>query len=311
MNEQIIHKLMIDEKYDEALKLLLQEDKHYLLKIQCLYELGKYQELTDYFKQVKDEIDTDYYEIIGLYLLSLMELHEYDEALSILNEELAMPYVESNYLQVMNNLYDEIVARKQIYLIENGIYKDALSEQSIQEVLAHEHDFDVVLDVIMRLDDFNIRNLMGSIKTFLSNEKRNDILKSFILELLIKQQINEDVLVKKNGYEYQFRPLASDMVKQNHHYLQTSQKLSNHLDKNPSLLNMCLDVLDIVSYSIYPETIAEHEVDLYAGAIEYYVSSVNYEQIKEDFMEYYQSDEVSIETKVDQIAKLLEKSEQN
>jgi tetratricopeptide (TPR) repeat protein len=311
MNEQTIQKLMDEQKYDEALKLLLQKDKHYLSKVQCLYELGKYQELTDYFKEIKDQIETDYYEILGLHLLSLMELHEYDEALRLLNEELAMPYVESDYLEVMNNLYDEIVARKQIYLVENDMYHDALTEESIKDILADEHDFDMVLNVIMRLDDFNIRNLIDSIKTFLADEKRNDILKSFILELLIKQQINEDVVVKKNGYEYQFRPIASEMVKQNHHYLQTSQKLSDHLEKNPSLLSMCLDVLDLVAYSIYPEMIAEAEVNLYAGAIEYYVTSLNYEDLTDDFIEYYQSDEASIETKVEQLVALLNKSEEN
>lgn len=311
MNEQTIQKLMDEQKYDEALKLLLQEDKHYLLKVQCLYELGKYQELTDYFKEIKDQIETDYYEILGLYLLSLMELHEYDEALRLLNEELAMPYVESNYLEVMNSLYDEIVARKQIYLVENDMYQDALTEESIKDILAHEHDFDIVLNVIMRLDDFNIRNLMDNIKTFLADEKRNDILKSFILELLIKQQINEDIPVKKNGYEYQFRPIASEMVKQNHHYLQTNQKLSDHLDKNPSLLSMCLDVLDLVAYSIYPETIAEAEVNLYAGAIEYYVTSLNYEDLADDFIDYYQTDEASIEAKVEQLVALLDKSEES
>lgn len=311
MNKQMIQKLMDEQKYDEALKRLLQEDKHYLLKMQCLYELGKYQELTNYFKEIKDQIEDDYYEILGLHLLSLMELHEYDEALRLLNEELAMPYVETSYLEVMNNLYDEIVARKQIYLVENDMYQDALTEESIRDTLAHEHDFDMVLNVIMRLDDFNIRNLMDSIKTFLADEKRNDILKSFILELLIKQQINEEVLVKKNGYEYQFKPIANEMVKQNHHYLQTSQKLSDHLEKNPSLLSMCLDVLGLVAYSIYPETIAEAEVNLYAGAIEYYVTSLNYEDLTDDFIEYYQTDEATIEAKVEQLVELLDKSEEN
>lgn len=308
MNQEQVEKLMAEQKYAEALKLLLNEEKQYLLKIQCLYELKKYEELNNYFTEIKDHIEEDYYEILGMHILALMERHEYDEAIRLLNDELSMPYVESNYLEVMNDLYDEIVARKQTYLIENDMYNDALTEKSIEDTLSNESDFDTILNVIMRLDDFNIRNIMDSIKTFLVDEERNSILKSFILELLIKQQINEVVLVKKNNYEYEFMPLANDMVKQNHNYLKVNQMLSDHLDKNPTLLNMCLDVLDLVAYSIYPEVIDEEEVNLYAGMIEYYVHSLNYEDLPDDFEEYYQTYEDEIIVNVNNLVELLDES---
>lgn len=311
MNQKQVLKLIDEQKYEEALKILLKEDKYYLLKIQCLYELKKYEDLNNYFNEIKDHIEEDYYEILGFHLLALMERHEYDEAINLLNEELAMPYVESDYLEVMNDLYDEIVAQKQMYLIEHDMYNDSLTEEDIKDVLKNETDFDAILNVIMRLDDFNIRNIMTSIKAFLVDETRSSVLKSFILELLIKQQINEVVLVKKNNYEYEFMPLANELVKQNHHYIQTSQLLSAHLDKKPSLLNMCLDVLDLVAYSIYPQTIDEKEVNLYAGTIEYYVHSLNYEPLPDDFSEYYHISEAKVSDNVNNLVKLLDESKVN
>lgn len=306
-----IDTLIKEEKYEEALKELLTLEGNYLKKTQCLYEMDKHNELVSFFEGISDKIENDYFEILGYYILSLLELEEFDKAISLLNEELSMPYIQEPYDSVLNQLYDDVVTRKALYLSQSGLDRPHLHEHDVHDVLLHGDDFFQQLSVINNLDQFNIRNILEDLESFLENSKKSSILKTFVLETLIKQQISNVVVVVKNGYEYEYLPLANQLVFENHNYLATRNILEDHLAKNPSFLEMAIDVLDTLVYIIYPEVIDEDETRLYAAAIEYYVYSLNMEDVEEDFYQIYEFDEKLIEQEVDNIAKLLESEEGN
>lgn len=296
--------LMSEEKYPEALKLLLEIEKEYFLKIQCLYEMKKYQEVVTFFNDIKDAIEDDYYEILGYFVLSSIEIHNYDEALNILNDELTVPYVEQHFLTILNGLYDEVISQKQMYLIENNMYDDHLNNNIVIDILENEDDFDELLNVITRLDTLNIRQLLPNIQTFLLSEKPA-ILKTFILEILIKQQINEDIQVAKNDLIIDFNPYLNEFVKQGIEYIKVANILEERYDQNPSLLQMSLDVLDLYAYYTYPITIDDSEINDVASKIEYYVCTLNFESLAEDFYIYYHLDEEIFNNSIDEFTNLM------
>lgn len=296
-----IKALLSNHEYELALKKLLEEDGEFLLKIQCLYELEKNKELIAFFEQIADKIEQDYFEILGFYILALINLEEYDKALSILNEELSMPYIEAHYQEVLNNLYDDVVARKQAFLIEQGIYNQALNEEDIADILTNEADYNELLNVIMKLDEYNIRKILSTLDQFLQDDQ-SPILKTFILEVMIKQQISQTVIVNKDSLEYEFIPIANQLVFQNLNYLKTRDLLNDHLAKFPSYLVMAMDILDMLVYIIYPNEIDVDEAEYYAAMIEYYIFSLNIEDLQADFEEFYH---VSVQTIIDSIDILI------
>jgi len=299
--------LIVNEKYEEALKKLLLLDGEYLLKTQCLYELNRHSELVAFFEQVSDKIENDYFEILGFYILSLIELNEFDKALNILNEELSMPYIQDNFEIVLNTLYDDVLAKKQVYLLESGVYDVRLSEEEISTVLK-ESDYDDQLAVLMKLDDYNIRKLLNDLEWYLQADK-SPVLKTFVLETLVKQQISNVVIVNKNNYEYEFMPTANQLVFQDINYLKTRDLLTAHLEKQPSYLAMTLDVLDMLAYIIYPQVIDEDETNFYAALIEYYVISLNIDDLADDFNDFYQIEVQNVIDRVDYLIDLLESEE--
>lgn len=305
MSIDIIKGLINENKMEEALYSLLQLDGHELLKMQCLFELNRYDECKVFFEDKKDFIEGDYYELLGFYILSLIQLSEYDLALGILNEESSMPYIESPYQDVLNNLYNDVVAQKQLYFIENDLYQDHLSVEQVITILDNETDFDLLLSTVLRLDDYNIRSFMDTIKKFLVNINKSLIIKSFILELLVKQQISEVVLVTKNGYEYEFLPTANQLVKQSVYFHNTSHLLEERLSKQPSYLQMSLEVLDLYSYIIYPDSIDESECNIIASLCEYYIFSINFEEVDASFYKFYDITEAEIINRVDEFIKLI------
>lgn len=303
-----IKALIQEEDYELALKKLLLLDGEYLLKTQCLFELNKDEQLITFFEQIVDKIENDYFEILGYYILSLLNVEEYDRALTTLNEELSMPYIEDNYEQVLNNLYDEVVAQKQEYLIEQGVYNKELTEEKIADILTNEADYNELLTVVMKLNDFNIRKILDVLDSFLQ-EDRSPILKTFILEVMIKQQISSTLLVVKDNLEYEFIPIANQLVFQNLNYIRTRDLLEDHLAKVPSYLAMANDILDMVAYILYPNEIDIDEVNFYAAMIEYYIYSLNSDELEKDFEEYYQLDIELIVASVDILINILKLEE--
>lgn len=299
-----ITELMYEKKYPEALKLLLEIEKEYFLKIQCLFEMEKYAEVVTFFNDIKDSIEDDYFEILGYYVLSCIETNNFDEALNILNDEMTVPYVQQDYLNVLNGLYDQVISQKQMYLIENNMYDDHLNNNIAIDILENEDDFDELLNVITRLDTLNVRQLLPNIQKFLLDDKP-DILKTFILEILIKQQINEDIQVYKDGLTIDFNPYLNEFVKQGIEYIKVANILEERYDRNPSLLQMSLDVLDLYAYYTYPITIDDSEINDIASKIEFYVCSLNFEDLADDFYIYYHLDEDIFNQNIDEFTNLM------
>lgn len=298
-----IKKLIDENEYENALRLLLEEEGHYLLKIQCLFEIEQFDQVIDYFDQIVSSIEEDYFEIFGYYILALLKNNEFEKALTALNDELSMPYIQNDYEEVLNNLYDDVLAQKQAYLVENGAFDKGLSEEEFVETINNKTDYTELLSAITKLEDFNIRKLLPSLEAFLQAD-RSPVLKTFILEVMIKQQVSDVVLVIKDDIEYEFVAVANQMVFQDVNYIKTRSLLEDHLQKYPSYLIMSLDVLDVLAYILYPTTIDIDEVEYIAALIEYYVFSLNIDDLQEDFEKYY---DINIDLVINNVDWLINK----
>jgi len=298
-------KLMEKGQYKEALKLLLEHENLYLEKITCLYEMKEYDKVISFFESIVDKLEQDYFEVLGFYILSLLEENQFDKALDVLNEELSMPYVQDNYQVLLDSLYDNVIERKKFFLAEQES-TNILSVDEIKHLLLDHGDFVSQFKAISALDQINVRSILDELEVYLTNPRNSSILKSFILERLTQQQVSQGVLVNKNNCEYEVMPLAFNPVFQDHNFILTRNLLEEHLDSNPSLLAMAYDILDSIVYILYPETIEEDEQNLYAAAIEYYVYSLNYEDLSVDFESYYDLDLSSVEKFSEYLSSLLE-----
>lgn len=272
-----INELIESENYQEALKLLLQLEGYYLEKIQCLFELEKYDELLSFYESIKNSLEDDYYEIFGYVINSLINKEEFDSALDLLNEELSMPYIPQNYEHIINDLYDDVVALKQVHLTKNNAYK-LYDENNVKEILQHDNDYFNLFEIVNDLHRYNIRNLVESIQIFL---KRNvsSILKSMVLEEYLNQEISQTLIVEKNNLEFEYLASSNTYVENDENYQKTIDILVDRLDKTPSFLEMALSIIYSYAYIIYPLTIDEDEILYLALIIEYYILTLNMENV--------------------------------
>lgn len=285
----MIQELIENGQYKEALSYLTdrEDEQTRYLRLVCLNALGEYQLAKNEGAVAKAMAGDTYYDVVAMYLTSLKECEEYEEAIDLLVEELSMPYIPASYEQLFNAAYDEILREKQEQTDLSGPKKSIFSIEEIEVLLKR----DVVNDdlLYMALDQLamlNVRRIMPTIRNYLMDEKKPPFSKTIIIEILIEQQIDEEMTAYKYGSYYDFNPSYQPLVLEQLCYQGIGQEIVRVLeDDNPSLMHQCLDYLEYYLYAIYPRTIDEEDYRAIAGAIHYYLASLQYIDLEKEDIE--------------------------
>jgi hypothetical protein len=249
----------------------------------------------------KEMAQDTYYDVVSMYVTSLKELGEFEEAINILIEELSMPYIPYEYEMLFNTAYDQILLEKQEanYVVESK--NQIFSIEEIEQILKNkECNEDLLYMAIDQLQQLNIRLIIPTIREYLRNPDRHFFAKSLIIEIMIEQQVDDEFEVEKFGCIYDINPSYMSLVLQQLHYEGILRYLQRHIEyENPSLFQQCVEFLEYILYAIYPKEIYEEEYGVKAAAIHYYVATLQSIDVDMDEIEYmYNCDKFEIEQEI-------------
>lgn len=294
----MINEYMENQEYQKALKLLtdLEDENVRLQRLICLVGLNEYNQALQEAIIAKVKAEQSYYEVVGLYLTILKELEQYDEAIDMVIEELSMPYIPNNYEMMFNEVYDQLLLAK--HESEFDYNNQTFNLEDIEAILMGRNtNSDVIYLAINQMQSLNIRRLLPYIHAFLKNEQAPSFAKSLIIEMLIEQVIDEEFLVVKGYREEYINPSLMNPVLEQLSVDRIVAALSENMeDDNPSLFDQALQFLTVYLYEIFPETIEDDQVNNLAGAIHYYLATlqdidISLEEIELD----YYGDEAQIQ----------------
>jgi len=273
----MINKLIEQESFNEALKLLdgKTDDTSTYQKIVCLYGLKRFDDAYYLSKHALESVESNYYDILCLHIAILLELEKDEEAYKILEEELQMPYIPSQYENYLNETY-EMLYRKQMQGKKQYNVFDTYADHEIKDILVSERDKNLILIVLDQLSKRNIRLYLNELKHLLLLENYPNDLKAIILELLVEQGIMDEVKVSSNGKIFEvdlstLTPLMEQISIEEILKL-IEEKIDN---KDITIFNACQDLLIAYHASIYPLAIEEDEYSLVAAGV-YYAALTNY-----------------------------------
>ena len=105
----MIEEYIANNQFQDALDLLtdLDDETVRYQRLVCLYGLGEYHRAKAEGMLAKAKASNTYYDVISIYIASLKELEEFEEAIDIVVEELSMPYIPYEYETVFNAAHDE------------------------------------------------------------------------------------------------------------------------------------------------------------------------------------------------------------
>ena len=111
----MIEELIEEGQFQQALSMLndTSDEKTRYLRLVCLIGLQEFQQAKREGIVAKVQATDTYYDVVSMYVTTLKELEEFEEAIEILIEELSMPYIPYQYETLFNTAYDQILLEKQ------------------------------------------------------------------------------------------------------------------------------------------------------------------------------------------------------
>lgn len=299
----MIEELIQEGQYQDALLRLndFDDEKTRYLRLVCLVGLGEYQQAKKEGMVAKIQAQDTYYDVVSMYVTTLKELGEYEEAINILIEELSMPYIPYQYETLFNTAYDQILLDKQEANWQVESKNQIFSIEEIAQILKNkECNEDLLYMAIDQLQQLNIRMIIPTIREYLRNPDRHFFAKSLLLEIMIEQQVDDDFEVEKFGTIYDFNPSYMPLVLQQTHYDGIVRYLQNGIESdNPSLYEQCVDFLEYFLYAVYPKEIYDDEYGIKAASIHYYIATLQGIDVDLDDLEtLYQCSQIEIQQEI-------------
>lgn len=182
----------------------------------------------------------DYYDNLIEKIESLLE-KDTPTAISLIDEELKLPYVP-------RHIYNRLIE------IKNNIdIKKEDSNISIDKVLSYLYDSDEKqLYASYELDEINLRQYIEPISNYLKGDGLLDAKLNIIISL-IKQEINYDFVVNKEGFEYPFNPSKLEDIKDSQIYIDVNSLLCDFYMKSPDKLVLASELLYKHLFYLLPE----------------------------------------------------------
>ncbi len=278
-------------RYREAFELLndISDEKTRYYRIVCLYGMQELRQARQEAKVALEIAEETYYDVVAIYLTILRDLQEYEEAIDMVIKELSMPYIPYQYESLFNEAYDQLLLDKQEANQYEQRFVSVFSEEELEQVLLKNSREDALYMAIDQMEGMNIRYLLSSIRTFLLDEKKPNLAKSMLIEILVDQEVDEEMTVIKGGRRIEFNPIYLSKVNDTEQILEIANLLSDHIeDDNPSLYELTLEFLCMYMYDLYPRYVEENP-NVVAAAIHYYIATLQYldEDIEDICFDYF------------------------
>lgn len=253
------------------------DEEELLEKFKNLYNKGEYNNCVTYIEKKLSVFSSKFYDIMIIYLNSLINIGEKEKALKLVKEELSMPYIPMNFEDKFIEIYKEVA-----YIEKEG-KEYSLSRDKIEEILYVEEDKNLIILAIVELCKLNIRDFFNCISEFFKRDVKN-IYKVMLVDALRGQGVNDEFVLTNKGKEYRVVPSVCENVLESKPYTTIRELIENKIGNKE--INLCSNVLEnLMLYlsDVYPDSIDEGEYTSIACALHYYVCKMYDESLKIDY----------------------------
>lgn len=186
----------------------------------------------------------NYYELTLKEIRKLISESNKNDALSMVEEELSMPYIPSEYKAEFETLRDMLVEKKMgqtAFFTRMEDIESALFGDEAQKAKA-----------LLSLENMNLRPYIDDLIQLLRKDL-DDFTKRMILMISMEQELSYKAFLTLNNQPYTIE--ISDLVDpfQSQHYIAVYQALKEMFESHdPSFLKLCQEVLNLLILQAYP-----------------------------------------------------------
>jgi hypothetical protein len=246
-----------------------------------MYNKQKYVQCVLYIEKKLSAFSNKFYDVMILYLNSLIASNDKEKALKLVKEELAMPYIPGDYEEKFKEIYRELSYKEKeskdftlsIDQIKNILetYDDAIYEDKLS-----------IIRAIIEMSKLNIREFIDSIEVFFKRNLRNTY-KVMVVDALRSQGVNWNFDFVNGDESTNINPLTSENVLESEVYSNIKSLLEETIGKqNPNLLSLATENLMLYLSEIYPKTVKSKEYNFIAYCVHTYSARMYGLEVSED-----------------------------
>ncbi|WP_409289610.1 tetratricopeptide repeat protein [Peribacillus sp. SCS-37] len=218
-----------------------------------LVELGNYREAEEICKELLRKGIGDYFQVVNIYLMILLNLNEHEEMAGViralLEEKQVPPDKEEHFYKMLE--FCERALEEHADLQDPADSSDAVLQPGF-DLLGKNSEQEQLL-LISQLAHANIRPYLGEMKVFLKSPERNPFLKTLIITILRDQGVGEVIEIEKFGRVIEAAPeLLPDILETD--FLQGTvsvlEEMLSHED--PTLSEFARSLVERHNFILYP-----------------------------------------------------------
>lgn len=199
-----------------------------------------------------NKMEENYYEKQILLIKEKIEKNQLEEANQLIQEELGMPYIPKHFLDEIKQLETEIRSSLKLNQKTNVI----LDEDELRGLL--KQDEMAQLKALDHMSRSNLRQYDTLVQDAF-NLLEDRLFQNLLLRICIDQQLTNEYSFHTDGIEYTVIPASLCLPEESEGVEGAYQLLNDWCDKNPSLLNLCLEKLQYEGLMALPISYTEDE----------------------------------------------------
>ncbi|MBQ6448982.1 tetratricopeptide repeat protein [Cytobacillus oceanisediminis] len=237
------------------------------------YELGLLDQAKQIAKEMLKEDQGDYIQVLDLYIMILVQLHEYEEIVTTIEVLLEEHQIPANKIEHFSKM---LIFSRKMADSSSPVDKDDYSEEEPLDahtnLMELENPQEQML-LIAKMSTQNIRAYIEEVELYLRDEEKNPFLKTMLINILQEQEYEKEVVIQKFNRTIVIKPTALKDMKEQEQYQKITSILIDYVESNdPILFENIKMLIDRQIFLLYPFTLDDYSEETWAAA---YHSVVN------------------------------------
>ncbi|MFD0047808.1 tetratricopeptide repeat protein [Actinomycetes bacterium NPDC127524] len=230
-------------------------------------ELGYYSEARDLCNELLHKGIGDYFQVVNIYLMVLLQLNEHREMITTIEALLdddQVPFDKIDHFEKMLGFSKRVLEEKQ----EQADLKQERFEEEMKETeLFKDKTESEILLGISKLADMNARPFITQIKDYLASDEGHPFLKTLLLNILQDQEYDRGIEIEKFSKKRKIVPAELPPLKTGEFFTEVSGMIEDVLgQENPTQAEMILSLFERHHFLIYPFEPKKQDYPAWAAA---------------------------------------------
>ncbi|GKU81473.1 lipopolysaccharide assembly protein LapB [Niallia sp. NCCP-28] len=281
--------------FKEALSLNPTNSEVQIGLILAYYELGSLHHAKDIAKNMLQSGLGDYIHVLDLYLMILVQLHEYEEIVATIEVLLEEHRIPAKKLEHFSKMLD-FSRRMALSTIkkEEGDENHYIEEEDNRQKLNlySLQNSNEQMQCIAKLHHQNVRPYIEEIKGYLADENSSPFLKTLLLNILKEQEYDKEIAIHKLNQHLTVIPSELEEMGVQSQKDEIWSALIHQLEhEDPVLLEHIMVLLEQQFFLLYPLKLERYSNPVWAAGYHYVIQSYFDPETKiGDYMKAYEVD---------------------